>query len=97
MRSKALALMNYRTRKCNQFHEHGFCPYGARCQFLHSIRYVRTLKLKTNLISTHRGSPEHDNMMTHHQEDCFQKQLENSELILMTSETECMCLRKFLR
>lgn len=26
---------NYKTKKCIQFYEHGYCPYGIRCQFLH--------------------------------------------------------------
>jgi hypothetical protein len=26
---------NYKTKKCKQFFENGFCPYGSRCQFLH--------------------------------------------------------------
>ena len=27
---------NFKTKACVQFHETGFCPYGNRCQFLHS-------------------------------------------------------------
>ena len=26
---------NYKTKKCIQFYENGYCPYGSRCQFLH--------------------------------------------------------------
>jgi hypothetical protein len=26
---------NYKTKKCIQFYENGYCPYGIRCQFLH--------------------------------------------------------------
>lgn len=30
--------MFYRTRKCIQFFETGYCPYGSRCQFQHQLR-----------------------------------------------------------
>ena len=26
---------NYKTKKCRQFHQQGFCRYGQRCQFIH--------------------------------------------------------------
>lgn len=26
---------NYKTKLCKQYHEHLYCPYGVRCQFLH--------------------------------------------------------------
>jgi Zinc finger C-x8-C-x5-C-x3-H type (and similar)/CCCH-type zinc finger len=26
---------NYKTKKCKQFHEKGYCQYGNRCQFKH--------------------------------------------------------------
>lgn len=26
---------NYKTKRCKQFFELGYCPYGSRCQFLH--------------------------------------------------------------
>ena len=29
------SLINYKTKKCKQFHEIGYCQYGNRCQFLH--------------------------------------------------------------
>ena len=28
--------MNYKTRPCRQFFLKGYCPYGYRCQYLHS-------------------------------------------------------------
>jgi hypothetical protein len=28
---------NFKTKVCTQFHTEGYCPYGERCQFLHSI------------------------------------------------------------
>lgn len=28
----------YRTKKCIQFFENGFCPYGNRCQFAHALK-----------------------------------------------------------
>ena len=27
----------YRTKKCVQFFENGYCPYGNRCQFAHQL------------------------------------------------------------
>lgn len=27
---------NYKTKPCTQFHTTSYCPYGSRCQFLHS-------------------------------------------------------------
>lgn len=31
---------NYKTKKCIQFYENGYCPYGIRCQFLHKEQFV---------------------------------------------------------
>lgn len=28
----------YKLTRCKGFHEHGYCPYGARCQFAHISR-----------------------------------------------------------
>jgi butyrate response factor 1 len=28
----------YKTKLCNQYHTHMYCPYGLRCQFVHSLR-----------------------------------------------------------
>lgn len=28
----------YKTRLCKQFHVALYCPYGQRCQFVHSLR-----------------------------------------------------------
>lgn len=33
---KAHLPSNYKTKPCIQFHTTSFCPYGSRCQFLHS-------------------------------------------------------------
>lgn len=27
---------NYKTKLCKRFHKQMYCPYGARCQFLHN-------------------------------------------------------------
>jgi hypothetical protein len=27
----------YRTRGCIKFKQDGYCPYGARCQFIHRL------------------------------------------------------------
>ena len=35
LRNKEHLTVNYRTKKCKQFHEQGFCQYGSRCQFKH--------------------------------------------------------------
>lgn len=35
MNTKQAINPNYKTKKCAQFHEVGYCPYGTRCQFLH--------------------------------------------------------------
>ena len=43
MRSKVTNTTAYRTKKCTQFFEKGYCPYGNRCQFAH--------QLKTNIIN----------------------------------------------
>ena len=38
LRSKVTNSTAYRTRKCNQFFELGYCPYGSRCQFQHQLK-----------------------------------------------------------
>lgn len=35
MRQKTHITNNYKTKKCRQFFENGYCAYGNRCQFLH--------------------------------------------------------------
>ena len=35
LRNKDYLTVNYRTKRCKQFHEQGFCQYGSRCQFNH--------------------------------------------------------------
>lgn len=35
MKIKTHVNPNYKTKKCIQFHEKGYCPYGSRCQFMH--------------------------------------------------------------
>lgn len=30
--------MKYKTAKCKQFHEEGYCQFGSRCQFLHKTK-----------------------------------------------------------
>ena len=36
IRIKNFVATNYKTKKCKQFFENGYCPYGSRCQFLHN-------------------------------------------------------------
>lgn len=50
---------NYKTKLCTQFHESGFCLYGDKCQFLHSIYDLRE-KLDYN-----RGLPEEARLTLH--------------------------------
>ena len=38
LRSKVTKTSAYRTKKCVQFFEYGFCPYGNRCQFAHAFK-----------------------------------------------------------
>ena len=38
MRSKVTNTTAYRTKKCTQFFENGYCPYGNRCQFAHELK-----------------------------------------------------------
>lgn len=42
LRGKEPKTGNYRTKKCKQFHEQGFCQYGGRCQFKHKALYLDT-------------------------------------------------------
>jgi hypothetical protein len=35
LRNKTNMGSNYKTKKCKQFHEQGYCIYGNRCQFKH--------------------------------------------------------------
>jgi butyrate response factor 1 len=36
MRTKNFVASNYKTKKCKQFFDAGYCPYGSRCQFKHA-------------------------------------------------------------
>jgi hypothetical protein len=36
LRDKKLVKSNYKTKRCKQFHETGYCIYGNRCQFKHT-------------------------------------------------------------
>ena len=38
LRSKVTNTTAYRTKKCTQFFEQGYCPYGSRCQFAHQLK-----------------------------------------------------------
>ena len=38
LRSKVTNTTAYRTKKCTQFFEQGYCPYGNRCQFAHQLK-----------------------------------------------------------
>jgi hypothetical protein len=35
LRDKKVVKANYKTKRCKQFHETGYCVYGNRCQFKH--------------------------------------------------------------
>ena len=38
LRSKVTNTTAYRTKKCIQFFDNGYCPYGSRCQFKHQLK-----------------------------------------------------------
>jgi len=38
MRQKKTVTSNYKTKKCKQFFEIGYCAYGMRCQFSHVLK-----------------------------------------------------------
>lgn len=38
MRQKKTVTSNYKTKKCKQFFEIGYCAYGMRCQFSHILK-----------------------------------------------------------
>ena len=60
MRLKKTVTLNYKTKKCKQFFEIGFCAYGMRCQFSHILKldeeiltandfsYKKTLEILSN-------------------------------------------------
>lgn len=35
MKVKTDVPKNYKTKLCKRYHKQMYCPYGARCQFLH--------------------------------------------------------------
>ena len=39
MRVKNFVPTKYKTKLCQKFSEEGYCPYGNRCQFIHSSTY----------------------------------------------------------
>ncbi|OMJ81003.1 hypothetical protein SteCoe_18616 [Stentor coeruleus] len=61
LRNKDYMTINYRTKKCKQFHEQGFCQYGSRCQFIHcdlSLEpFVQSLREKECSPETASSSP----------------------------------------
>ena len=42
LRNKCNLGSNYKTKKCKQFHEQGYCIYGNRCQFKHRDQSIDT-------------------------------------------------------
>jgi hypothetical protein len=58
MRQKKTVTSNYKTKKCKQFFEIGYCAYGMRCQFSHVLKidedcsnkfsYRKTLEILAN-------------------------------------------------
>ncbi|OMJ91140.1 hypothetical protein SteCoe_6404 [Stentor coeruleus] len=61
LRIKDYLTVNYRTKKCKQFHEQGFCQYGSRCQFIHrehsSEPFIPDLRKKDHSPETASSSP----------------------------------------
>lgn len=50
MRDKSIQILNYKTKKCKQFFELGYCSYGSRCQFSH--KDVENLRTRSNTINS---------------------------------------------
>ncbi|CAG9319204.1 unnamed protein product [Blepharisma stoltei] len=48
LREKTTLPNNYRTKKCKQFYELGYCLYGTRCQFKHREFSPSNLKINLN-------------------------------------------------
>ena len=48
MRVKKAITSNYKTKKCKQFFEIGFCTYGMRCQFSHVLKLEEDTELINN-------------------------------------------------
>ena len=40
LREKKVQKTNYKTKKCKQFHQTGYCIYGNRCQFKHKDQSI---------------------------------------------------------
>lgn len=51
LKGKTHVPSNFKTKVCQDFHEVGYCKFGARCQFLHSERDVsrKTFSFQTIL------------------------------------------------
>ena len=43
------SINNYKTKRCAQFFDNGFCTYGSRCQFLHEI-FIFSYKVAIELL-----------------------------------------------
>lgn len=59
MKIKTHVNPNYKTKKCIQFHEKGYCPYGSRCQFMH--KEMSDLSLRDRFMSLHSIDRERKN------------------------------------
>ena len=44
MRNKNHVPTKYKTKECQKFNQEGHCPYGTRCQFIHSKMAAPKLK-----------------------------------------------------
>ena len=60
LRNKSNMGNNYKTKKCKQFHELGYCIYGNRCQFKHRDTSADTAPSspKSNMHSKRKSSED---------------------------------------
>ncbi|OMJ95119.1 hypothetical protein SteCoe_1662 [Stentor coeruleus] len=61
LRGKANMGSNYKTKKCKQFHEQGYCIYGNRCQFRHKDPSTETSPSPISSMNTSRKSSDDNN------------------------------------
>ena len=54
---RSISSSNYKTKKCKQFHESGYCQYGNRCQFKHRDISQETAT-NSPIISSRKNSKE---------------------------------------
>ena len=75
----------YKTKLCQQFHENSYCPYGNRCQFIHSTTLNEIQKNKDTDRHENEGA-SHDlkSFLTHRQilkdnVECLKQRLTSSQ------------------